>query len=58
MSAATTAATANKRMRLSLAETTKLTGWPPISLPFKSDRIGHSGPAISSADAAIIVQTT
>ena len=30
------------------ARTTKLTGWPPISLPFKSDRIGHSGPAISS----------
>jgi hypothetical protein len=25
--------------------TTKLTGWPPISLPSKSDRIGHSGPA-------------
>ena len=28
--------------------TSKLTGWPPISLPFKSDRIGHSGPAICS----------
>jgi hypothetical protein len=28
--------------------TSKLTGWPQISPPMKSDRIGHSGPATSS----------
>ena len=31
---------------------TKLTGWPPISLPLDSDRIGPSGPAAGSARKA------
>jgi hypothetical protein len=32
--------------------TSELTGWPPISFPFNSDLIGHSGRAIGYAQFA------
>ncbi len=41
-----------------LGRTAKLTGWPPISLPVNSDRIGHSGPATGSTSRNSHVRST